>query len=228
MTDQRPKIAALVADAFQEEEYFFPKIALNEAGYQVEVVSSRKEPVEIYSYFARTGLLDVERAITDARPEDYVGVLIPGGAKSPTLLAEDPRVTKFVQDVSARGGVIACICRGSMLAARSKVVAGRRMTGFNDSVSYPELVVQPDAEAAGASGGRSQSRNFAAPAPFRGFLRGHRGGVASQMTARMLCVAHYLQSYSSWRRHQTPVSLRPLGARSSHWYMPQRPSSPRA
>ncbi len=35
-------------------------------------------------------------------------------------------------------------------------------------------------------------------------------------------------SYSSWRRHQTPVSLRPLGARSSHGYMPQRPSSPRA
>jgi hypothetical protein len=34
-------------------------------------------------------------------------------------------------------------------------------------------------------------------------------------------------SYSSWRRHQMPVSLRPLGVRSSHWYMPQRPSSPR-
>src|SRR5262245_40282546 len=151
MSDQRPKIAALVADAFQEEEYFFPKVALNEAGYEVEVVSSRKEPVEMFSYFARTGLLDVQRAITEARPEDYVGVLIPGGAKSPALLAEDPRVTKFVQDVSARGGVIACICRGSMLAARSKVVVGRRMTGFNDSVTYAELVVQPDAEAAGAT-----------------------------------------------------------------------------
>jgi putative intracellular protease/amidase len=71
MTDRRPKIAALIADAFQEEEYFLPKVALNEAGYQVEVVSSRKEPVEIYSYFARTGLLDVERAITEVRPEDY-------------------------------------------------------------------------------------------------------------------------------------------------------------
>jgi len=151
MTDRSPKIAALVADAFQEEEYFLPKLALNEAGYEVEVVSCRKEPVEIYSFFARTGLLDVQRAITEARSEDYVGVLIPGGAKSPALLAEDPRVTKFIQDVSARGGVIACICRGSMLAARSKVVTGRRMTGFNDSVSYPELVVQPDAEAAGAT-----------------------------------------------------------------------------
>jgi putative transposase len=38
---------------------------------------------------------------------------------------------------------------------------------------------------------------------------------------------HWL-SYSSWRRHQKPVSLRPSGARSSHWYMPQRPSSPRS
>ena len=50
MTNQQPKIAALIADAFQEEEYFFPKVALNEAGYQVEVVSSvidrlqRQEP----------------------------------------------------------------------------------------------------------------------------------------------------------------------------------------
>ena len=96
------KIAVLVADAFQEEEYFFPKVALNEAGYQVEVVSSRKESVEIYSYFTRTGLLDVERAIGDARAEDYVGILIPGGARSPALLADDPRVTKFVQDVGDR------------------------------------------------------------------------------------------------------------------------------
>src|SRR5262249_28369013 len=122
MTEVRPKIAALVADAFQEEEYFFPKVGLNEAGYHVEVVSSRKEPVEIYSYFARTGLLDVERAIADASPEDYVGVLIPGGAKSPALLAEDPRITRFIQAVDAQGGIIACICRGSLLAARSKVV----------------------------------------------------------------------------------------------------------
>jgi deglycase len=187
MTDQRPKIAALVADAFQEEEYFFPKVALNEAGYQVEVVSSRKEPVEIYSYFARTGLLDVERAITEARPEDYVGILVPGGAKSPALLAEDPRVTKFVQDVSARGGVIACICRGSMLAARSKIVAGRRMTGFNDGISYPELVVQPDAEAAGATWVQDASvvvdRNLVtSPQPRRSLRRSWRRCGASDGT----------------------------------------------
>src|SRR5262245_65749423 len=57
MTDRRPKIAALVSDAFQEEEYFFPKIALNEAGYEVKVVSSGEEPVELTSYLSRRGLL---------------------------------------------------------------------------------------------------------------------------------------------------------------------------
>ena len=34
--------------------------------------------------------------------------------------------------------------------------------------------------------------------------------------------------YSSWRRNHGPLSLRPSGARSSHWYMPQRTSAPRA
>ena len=33
---------------------------------------------------------------------------------------------------------------------------------------------------------------------------------------------------SRWRNQYPPASLRPFGARSSHWYMPQRPSSPRA
>src|SRR5258705_11319220 len=35
-------------------------------------------------------------------------------------------------------------------------------------------------------------------------------------------------AYASWWRHHTPVSFRPLGARSSNWYMPQRLSTPRA
>src|ERR1017187_7959239 len=34
--------------------------------------------------------------------------------------------------------------------------------------------------------------------------------------------------YSSWRRNHGPVSLRPLGARSSHGYMLQMASTPRA
>jgi len=144
------KIAALVADAFQEEEYFFPKIALQRAGFDVEVVSTRASPVEIYSFFAPTGKLDVDKAITDVKAADYVGVLVPGGAKSPALLVESAAVRDFVKDANARGIMLASICRGSLLLAKSGVVNGKRMTGFNDAKQFPDLVVQPHAEAAGA------------------------------------------------------------------------------
>jgi len=147
---QERKIAALVADGFQEEELFFPKVALNKAGYAIEIVSINKEPVEIYSFFRRTGLLDVDRTIEEANPAEYVGVLIPGGAKSPSLLADDASVRAFVREIDRHGGMIASICRGSLLPVKSDIVRGRRITGFNEVIAYPDLVVGPHALKAGA------------------------------------------------------------------------------
>ena len=88
----------------------------------------------------------------------YAGVLIPGGAKSPALLAESARIRDFVKRTSEGGNMIASICRGSLLPAKSDVVHGKRMTGFNDAALYPDLVVQPHAEAAGADLGRPTGR----------------------------------------------------------------------
>jgi protease I len=143
-------VAALLADAFQEEEFFFPKVALNKAGYAIEVVSIGKAPIEIYSYFRRTGLLDVDRAIGEADPTQYAGILIAGGAKSPALLAEDERIRSFVRNLDRRGRMVASICRGSLLTVKSGIARGRRITGFNDVVAYPDLIVEPHATAAGA------------------------------------------------------------------------------
>ena len=145
------KIATLVADGFQEEEYFLPKVALQRAGFEVEVISIRREPVEIYSFFNPIGKLDVHKTIDDAKPEDYVCVLIPGGAESPALLADNPAVRKFVRDANAKSVLLAAICRGSLLLAKSDVVRGKRLTGFSLTDQYPDLAVQPEAEAAGAT-----------------------------------------------------------------------------
>jgi len=56
----KEKVAALVADAFQDSEYFVPKIALqDQLGLDVEVISLKRDPIEICSNFSRIGLLDV-------------------------------------------------------------------------------------------------------------------------------------------------------------------------
>jgi protease I len=145
------KIAALVADGFQEEEYFLPKVALQRGGFETEVLSSSRGPVEMFSFSTATGKLDVHKLVSDVSVDDYAAVLIPGGAKIPALLSESAAVQEFVRDANARDIVIAAICRGSLLLARSDVVRNRRLTGFNLTDQYPDLAVQPEAEAAGAT-----------------------------------------------------------------------------
>jgi deglycase len=137
------KIAALVADAFQDSEYFLPKITMqDQLGLDVEVVSSKKEPIEIYSYFSRIGMLDVNKSIDEADPNDYIGVLVPGGAKSPTLLAEDPAILAFLRHVNDDRKLVASICRGSLLIAKSGIARGRHLTGFHLDSEFPDLVIR--------------------------------------------------------------------------------------
>src|SRR4030095_527106 len=143
------KVAVLVADAFQDSEYFLPKIEIEKLGVETETISISKSPIEIYSFFKGIGHLNIDKTIDEADPDDYVGVLVPGGAKSPAILAEDERVLSFLRRVNSAGKLIAPICRGTLLVATSGVVKGREITGFHLSSQYPELVVKPLVEKAG-------------------------------------------------------------------------------
>ena len=144
------KLAALVADAFQDSEYFLPKIALqDQLGLDVEVISLKRDPIEIYSYFSRIGLLDVNKTIQEADPRDYIGVLIPGGARSPALLAENQEVLSFLRQINDQKKLVASICRGSLLVAKSGITKGRHLTGFHLDKEFPDLVIRPIVEASG-------------------------------------------------------------------------------
>jgi protease I len=143
-----PRIAALIADGFQEEECLVPRFALQLLGARVDMVSSTKAPVEIYSYFEKVGTYDVEHAIDAIDTRDFHGILIPGGAKSPVILSQDERIKAFVRAIAAADKLVACICRGALLAAYAGIVQGRRITGFTgdsqlSADQYRELAVEP-------------------------------------------------------------------------------------
>ena len=140
------KIAVLLADAFQDSEYFLPKFDIEGSGVRMEVISLESKPIEIYSYFSRIGTLDVDRTIHDAEPADYIGVLVPGGAKSPAILAESEEVLSFLRRINSHRRLVASICRGSLLVARSGIADGRHLTGFHLASEYPDLVIRPIVE----------------------------------------------------------------------------------
>jgi putative intracellular protease/amidase/glyoxylase-like metal-dependent hydrolase (beta-lactamase superfamily II) len=140
------KVAVLIADAFQDSEYFLPKIEIEKLGVETETISISKNPVEIYSFFKGIGHLNIDKTIDEVRPEDYVGVLVPGGAKSPAILAEDERALSFLRKVNSAGRMIAPICRGTLLVATSGIVKDREITGFHQINQYPDLAVKPVVE----------------------------------------------------------------------------------
>ena len=151
---KEPRIAALVADGFQEEECLVPRFALQLLGAQVDIISSTKRPIEIYSYFEKVGMYDVDHAIDEIDPQDFDGILIPGGARSPVILSQDERVKAFIRSIAQADKLVACICRGALLAANAGIVRGRRLTGFvGDSAlsaeQYNELAVEPTVVACG-------------------------------------------------------------------------------
>jgi deglycase len=121
------KVAVLVADAFQDSEYFLPKIEIEKLGVETETLSITKSPVEIYSFFRGIGHLNIDKAIDEAKVGDYAGVLVLGGAKSPAILAEDERVLSFLREMDDAEKMIAPICRGTMLVATSGILKSERL-----------------------------------------------------------------------------------------------------
>jgi putative intracellular protease/amidase len=77
------KIGVLVADGFQDSEYFLPKFEIEKMDVQTEVISLTRQPIEIYSFFTRIGLSDVNKSIQEANSADYIGVLMPGAPRVP-------------------------------------------------------------------------------------------------------------------------------------------------
>jgi len=124
-------MAVLIADAFQDSEYFLPKIEIEKLGIETETISISKNPVEIYSFFRGIGYLNIDKTIDEVKAGDYIGVLVPGGAKSPAILAEDERVLSFLRELNGAEKLIAPICRGTMLVATSGISKGREITGFH-------------------------------------------------------------------------------------------------
>jgi protease I len=121
------------------------------AGARTEVVSLHSKPVEIYSYFSRIGLLDVDQTIRDAIRSPMPACWFPVAQRA-RRFAENDEVLSFLRRINNTGKLVASICRGSLLVARSGIAEGRHMTGFHLAKDYPELVIRPIVEKYGGIG----------------------------------------------------------------------------
>src|SRR5689334_10900181 len=77
------KVAILTEDGFEEVELTSPMNALEAAGVTVEILSPKKDKVKAWDHDHWSIELPVDKLVSDANPEDYDMLLLPGGVLNP-------------------------------------------------------------------------------------------------------------------------------------------------
>lgn len=120
------KIAILATDGYEDLELHYPRIRLNEAGYESEVISlHRREIKGKWGYPFKP-----DKLIREANPNDYDGVIIPGGTINPDHLRRDKDVLNFVSEINDDGRLVAAICHAAWVLISARIVNGRKATSY--------------------------------------------------------------------------------------------------
>jgi protease I len=136
------RIAALVENGFEQVELLEPRKALERAGAKVDVISPQKSEVKGWNHTDWGQTVKVDVPLDQARPEDYDGLLLPGGVINPDKLRINTQAVEFVKAFATSGQPIAAICHGPWTLIEAGAVRGCKMT------SWPSL--QNDLRNAGA------------------------------------------------------------------------------
>lgn len=124
------RIAALVDNGFEQVELTEPRKALEVAGALVDVISPQRDSVKGWQHTDWGDAIPVDVALESARPEDYDGLLLPGGVMNPDRLRMNPKAVTFVRAFVDASKPIAAICHGPWTLIEAGGVKGRRMTSW--------------------------------------------------------------------------------------------------
>ena len=138
------RIAFLMANEGVEQiELTEPRKAVEEAGAEVDVIAPEKEQIQAVNHLDKADTFEVDKTTSEARADDYDGVVLPGGVANPDTLRTDKDAVRFLREFFAAGKPVGAICHAPWMLVEADVVDGRNVT------SYPSL--QADIRNAGGN-----------------------------------------------------------------------------
>ncbi len=119
------KVALLVAELYQELEYWYPYYRLLEEGAEVVTVGP-----EARTYRSKLGYpAEAKLAAERAKAEDFDALVIPGGY-APDMMRRDPAMVQLVREIHRQGKPVAAICHAGWMPASAGILSGKRVTSF--------------------------------------------------------------------------------------------------
>jgi protease I len=124
------RIAILAADGFEQVELEKPKQALEDAGAITNIVSPASGEIQGMHHAEKGEKFQVDIPLKNANPEEFDGLLIPGGLPNPDTLRTDQNALTFVRHFFEEGKPVAAICHAAWVLIDAGVVRGRRLTSW--------------------------------------------------------------------------------------------------
>lgn len=123
------RVAILATNGYEDSELTEPLTELLEQQATVDIVAP-----EAGAIVGKNGNeARVTYTTTEAKSEDYDGLVLPGGVSNGDQLRLDERAVAFTRDFFEQHKPVAAICHGGWILADADVLQGRKMT------SYPSL-----------------------------------------------------------------------------------------
>lgn len=122
------RIAILATNGFEESELRSPKETIEQQGWKAEIVSPEPGTIKGWKDGNWSGEYTVDTVLSDAKPNDYDALVLPGGVINPDKLRTNDEAITFVQAFFTSGKPVAAICHGPQTLINAGLVDGRRMT----------------------------------------------------------------------------------------------------
>jgi protease I len=128
------KIAVIATNGFEEPELTETVQALKNAGMEVDIIAPRdaaKEGrIQAFRHQEPSILVDVTKVLGEAHPNDYDGLLLPGGALNADTLRAEQKVLDFVKEFDSSHKPIAAICHAPWILVSAGITDGRILTSY--------------------------------------------------------------------------------------------------
>lgn len=117
-------IGVLVAEGFEDLEFWVPVMRLREEGARTLIIGLSHEEVTAKHCLTATP----EVAASEVDPASLDALVVPGGW-APDKLRRSDAVLRIMREVHSAGKIIGIICHGGWVASSADIVRGMRVTG---------------------------------------------------------------------------------------------------
>jgi protease I len=125
------RIAFLTAnEGVEQVELERPWQAVREAGGTPELIAPEAGEVQAFNHLDKGDTFDVDATVADADPDDYDGLVLPGGVANPDQLRTEPEAVEFVRAFFEAGKPVGAICHAPWTLVEAGLVEGRTLTSW--------------------------------------------------------------------------------------------------